>query len=775
MFMKRMIGFGAALSWMAWVTASATALDARVRMEWRFDRETQWHGWSPTAQLTDVTFADDHVAFAVGTGDPWILSPGFDMPDTSNHQWVEIDLACEPGGHGELYFGKTTTGQYAGLEPGWGRHFEIVDSGRHVVRIWPFWATLGKIARLRFDPPASSRIRLYAIRIMEADVAGSEPHWPSGPALHAAWKPMYAVRAAMRDDALHLTALKPQATVVTAVAPFDADRCSLLRLDARCQGERLMTLYWATEAEPGLFGQPIPLPQARQEASDVFDLRQFPTWKGTITHLALAFGTTADRTLILKHIAIEKNDPAEPFLRCKHWGFESELVRAGQSATLRAVLEHVDGPPVPAGPVTWTIPGRSSAQVTEETGWDPGETRTVPLTFTPKEAGACLVELQVGSQRFQRTTHVEPALPKPIARPADGYDVPEPKPVASDYEVGVYYFPGWSPEELTRRWSYQKSFPERDSLLGWYAEGRPEVADWHIKWAVENAISFFVYDWYWREGKSELTEGLEEGFLNARYRNMMKFAVMWANHPPFADHTREQMLAVTDYWIAHYFSQPNYLLVDGKPYVSFFDASRVSAELGGPETSRAVFDAMRQRVREAGFAGLHIGACASHLPAVSASLKEIGYDSITGYNYRRHGPPFLQTPYRQYILGHEAVWQAYHGHGVLPYIPLLTVGWESRPWDGPRAEQRFARTTADFKAGLQKLKTHLDKTGQRRAILEAWNEWGEGSYIEPNRQFGFGDVEAIREVFATPGDWPANVAPHDVGLAGEYDLRKDNN
>ena len=57
------------------------------------------------------------------------------------------------------------------------------------------------------------------------------------------------------------------------------------------------------------------------------------------------------------------------------------------------------------------------------------------------------------------------------------------------------------------------------------------------------------------------------------------------------------------------------------------------------------------------------------------------------------------------------------------------------------------------------------------AILEAWNEWGEGSYIEPNAQYGFEDLEAIRAVFCEPAAWPRNITPQDLGIGGKYDLR----
>ncbi len=75
-----------------------------------------------------------------------------------------------------------------------------------------------------------------------------------------------------------------------------------------------------------------------------------------------------------------------------------------------------------------------------------------------------------------------------------------------------------------------------------------------------------------------------------------------------------------------------------------------------------------------------------------------------------------------------------------------------------------------FEHLLREAGTFCREAQKPLVILAPVNEWGEGSYIEPNTEFGFAMYEAIRKVFCTndPSTWPVNVAPADVGL-GPYD------
>lgn len=53
-------------------------------------------------------------------------------------------------------------------------------------------------------------------------------------------------------------------------------------------------------------------------------------------------------------------------------------------------------------------------------------------------------------------------------------------------------------------------------------------------------------------------------------------------------------------------------------------------------------------------------------------------------------------------------------------------------------------------------------------LLDNWNEFGEGHYLFPTREFGFGYLDAVREVFAPGAAEHRDVTPDDLGR-GPYD------
>lgn len=318
-------------------------------------------------------------------------------------------------------------------------------------------------------------------------------------------------------------------------------------------------------------------------------------------------------------------------------------------------------------------------------------------------------------------------------------------------------------------------YPERKPVLGYYREGDPEVADWHILWALEHGISFFIYDWYWDEGRRQLEHALHDGFFNSRYRDRMRFCLLWANHNPPAKSPERDMLDVTRHWIEHYFSRPNYLKLGGKNVMVIFSTQRLSLDLG-EDGVRKSFDAMRKMCEESGVGGLYLIGCTYPGDDVVRRLEREGYDALSGYNYPNAGDRgLLRAPYEWMVAGFLDYWQRIDAAASIPYIPVCEAGWDSRPWHGRTARVRTGKTPELWQTMLENARMFVDAPGRelpegrKIVFLEAWNEFGEGDYIEPHARFGFDYLGAVRAVFSPSSPKPKNIVPADIGL-GPYDI-----
>ncbi|MDF2715496.1 MAG: hypothetical protein K0R28_2421, partial [Paenibacillus sp.] len=60
-------------------------------------------------------------------------------------------------------------------------------------------------------------------------------------------------------------------------------------------------------------------------------------------------------------------------------------------------------------------------------------------------------------------------------------------------------------------------------------------------------------------------------------------------------------------------------------------------------------------------------------------------------------------------------------------------------------------TPEQFEQALRDAKAFVEKTDRSPRIvsINAWNEWTEGSYLEPDTVYGMAYLEAVRNVFLT--------------------------
>jgi hypothetical protein len=350
---------------------------------------------------------------------------------------------------------------------------------------------------------------------------------------------------------------------------------------------------------------------------------------------------------------------------------------------------------------------------------------------------------------------------------------------------------GWSEWELVKdakprfEGHHQPNIP----AWGYTNESDPRVMEMKIDAAADYGIDAFIFDWYYYDDGPFLEKGLEQGYLKARNNDRVKFSLMWANHDwidihPCTREARENgpellypgMVTVdtwehiTDYVIENYFKQPSYWSINGEPYFSIYDLTRFMDIFGSVENTKLAIAKFRQKVIDAGFSGLNLNAVVwgrTVLPSeeivenINELVEELGFTSITSYVWIHHYSldEFPVTPYKKVQKNYFEYAEKASNESILPYYPNVTMGWDS----SPRVDQRDSlvdigypfmakmggNTPEAFAEALHQAKSFLkDHPSSGNTFnINCWNEWTEGSYLEPDLNHGMAYLEALLEVF----------------------------
>lgn len=325
-------------------------------------------------------------------------------------------------------------------------------------------------------------------------------------------------------------------------------------------------------------------------------------------------------------------------------------------------------------------------------------------------------------------------------------------------DIGVYYYPGWRSDYIN--WkdikgqpgsrSPGKPWPERQPLLGYYPEEEGWVAEKHIDWAAQYGITFFAYDWYWNVSKPEYDHALKN-YLKAGNKSKLKFSLLWAYHVAALKSVKEfdDMVA---YWINNYFNQPTYFKIADTPaiFIFSFDQLENNARALG-ETTKSLLARAHTQAQQKGYKGIYFVVTTNSRPGddIEKFFLDNGFSAYTGWNYveskgsRTDDYDVMVNAYLEYYSAASQTAKR------LPYIVPASPGWDSRPWSGNASVVRSNPTPAKFERMLRGAKQFMDSNAAVPKILmiEAWNEFGEGSYIEPTKKWGFSYLEAIKKVF----------------------------
>ena len=206
--------------------------------------------------------------------------------------------------------------------------------------------------------------------------------------------------------------------------------------------------------------------------------------------------------------------------------------------------------------------------------------------------------------------------------------------------------------------------------------------------------------------------------------------------------------------------------VDGKPYFSIYATNRFIIQMGGVESCAKVLAQLQEKARNAGLPGIHLnGMWWDNMDENPVSVcpqcewVSLGFSSYTSYNIPLYTFPPEEFPftdydsaYRRYYVMRDRACATLPG----PYYPIITMGWDS----SPRTVQSEIYERQDYPF-LSIMEPTPDKFGakvaeavqqlrkrpaeERLLFLNAWNEWTEGSYLEPDVKHGFAFLEALKQ------------------------------
>ncbi len=355
--------------------------------------------------------------------------------------------------------------------------------------------------------------------------------------------------------------------------------------------------------------------------------------------------------------------------------------------------------------------------------------------------------------------------------------IPPPAPAASQTRarLGAYYFDGWAGPLTTMHFEGMVNgpFQDRQPLSGWQDNTQCAVEQ-ALAEAHNFGIDFFVFDWYFNVQVTDPGENLNSALQITHAlpdRHGMQYAILYVTGPPFVVGPADWTSAVTE-WVG-YMADSAYFRVNGKPVFFVINVGQVRQDFGTSAAVAAALQQLRTAAQAQGLPGVYIiggfGTPSGSLGQEALDdgfniAGEDGYDAVAFYGY-----PFAPTPVNGMLpfsmlsaAGHWT-WDQARLHCPLPFIPTAMAGWDPRPWNEVEPTTGdlmwYSRTPQDLATFVSDAIAWTNANPQFRpepppapplVLVEAWNEFGEGSHMLPTVGDGTSYGDAVAAMLTAP-------------------------
>lgn len=319
--------------------------------------------------------------------------------------------------------------------------------------------------------------------------------------------------------------------------------------------------------------------------------------------------------------------------------------------------------------------------------------------------------------------------------------------------------------------------PRLPADLGFYDLRVPEVREAQAKLAGAHGIDGFCYYYYWfGGGKKLLSRPIEE--VLASGKPDFPFCFCWANESwsrrwDGRDHdtlmTQDNSPATCRSLIqsmAPYFSDKRYIRVDDKPILLVYRADVF-------DDTKTAIKALRDEARKTLGLELYLVLC----EAYGAGKREIeaGFDALYEFpsayaqtDAVRPGRPDkkFNGPFNGMIRDYAKVADFYKTRPKVDYRRFrgVTLGWDNTARKKSSAvilENFSIEGYGKWLENCVESAREVNNESERLIFINAWNEWAEGTYLEPDQKYGMKYLEMTKSSLARR----PNLLPSDGATA----------
>jgi lipopolysaccharide biosynthesis protein len=315
--------------------------------------------------------------------------------------------------------------------------------------------------------------------------------------------------------------------------------------------------------------------------------------------------------------------------------------------------------------------------------------------------------------------------------------------------------------------------PHLPADLGFYDLRVPEVRELQAELARAHGIGAFCYYHYWFGGRRLLERPFDE--VLASGRPDLPFLLCWANEnwTRVWDGSEREVLMPQRYsdeddvahfrWLATAFEDPRYLRVGGRPVFLVYRASQL------PDPRRTV-ETWRREARRLGVEDPYLCRVEGFGTERAAPPGEWGFDAGVGFvpEFGTLGRPLRRTLPWRLLRKAGLTSNGYRDNSVFDYdavvaemlrrplpdyprLPCVTVSWDNSARRKTDAVVYRDATPEKYEEWLRVEASRLLERTDLPPLLfvNAWNEWAEGSHLEPDDRWGLGYLAATKRALDT--------------------------